>query len=75
MRFAGYGFLPYLDPFLKCQRFMNLAVHQGEQQSDTELFLWVVPLFILYITCWSGRKEKNCESGGGMGKIDQSSFI
>jgi len=46
-------------------------LHQDEEQTDTELFLQVIP-FLYYATCWSGGgKVENCESGGmEMGEID-----
>jgi len=45
-------------------------LHQGEE-SDTELFLRVVP-FMYYATCWSSEgKEENCEweERGEVGKF------
>jgi len=55
MRFVGF-----LRVQILVMRFVNLAVHQGEEQPDTELFLQVVP-FIYYATCWSGEeKVENC---------------
>ena len=40
-------------------------LHQGDEQSDTKMFLLVIP-FLYYSTCWSsGGKEENCGGEGG----------
>jgi len=65
--YAFRGFLLYPDPFLECQRFVNLALHQGEEQPDTELFLRVggTPFYILRYLWSDEGEEENC---GGWGK-------
>jgi len=49
------------DSFLQC--FVNLALHQSEEQPNTELFLRVVPFYITLLIGWG--KEDNCEWRGG----------
>jgi len=55
------------------------SLHQGEEQPDAELFLWVVPfLYIMLLVGVVGGKEENCGWRGEreeMRKIDQSSII
>ena len=75
MRFAGYGFLPYLDPFLECQRFLQFIKASSLILS---CFSGSFPLFIYYtllVGVVEGKKRIVDESGGGIGKIGQSSFI
>jgi len=46
MRFAGFF---CSDPFLECQCFMNLAVHQSEEQPDTTIYA-IMYLYIQVFT-------------------------
>jgi len=52
-------------------------LHQGEEQPDTEMFLWAILFISRYLLEWGrGRGEKNYGSGGGGKgrKINQSSI-
>jgi len=74
--YAFRGFLPYQDPFLECQHFVNLAVYFIRARSSLTLFLRVVPL--LYITLLVGVVERKKRivgrMEGGMEEIGQSSL-
>jgi len=42
--------------------------HQGEDQSDTELFIRVIPFILSYLEWWGGGgKEGDWGEGGGGG--------
>jgi len=63
---AFCGFSPCPDPILEMPTFRKPCspLHQDEEQSDTELFLRIVP-FIYYAT-WKGEgKVENCRWGRG----------
>ena len=69
------GFPPCLDPFLECQRFMNLAVHFRARSSLSRAVPPIVPFLYITLFVWSGgRKEENCGWGWGeeVGEISQS---
>jgi len=43
---------------------VNLAVHQGEEQLDIELFLRIVPLFVFMLLVGVVEGKKRIVSGG-----------
>ena len=61
--YAFRGFSPCPDPFLECQRFMNLAVHFIRTRSSLILSYSSGPFLLYYLLCyllkwWRGREEK-----------------
>jgi len=65
------GFLPCPDPFLECQRFVNLAVHFiTRRQPDTILQFdtaWLRIRLLLALMKWTARFTKRWHSKNGSG--------
>ena len=74
--FAGFlRVFHSIDPFLECERFVNLAVH-FIRRSSLILSCSSVVLFIYYVTCWNSEIENcGCSRGREVREIGQFSII
>jgi len=64
---AFRGFSPCPNPFLECQRFVNLAVYFIRTRSSLILNCSSGPFLLYYTACWSGGEKKRIMSGGEEG--------
>jgi len=69
IKIAFCGFSPYPNPFLEYQRIVNLPLHQGEEQLDTELSCRAVPFILRFVGVVEGKRELGV---GGGGEISRS---